>query len=86
MLPNISFVLDSQHSGYCRSPHNEWAAENGKETIDVPAIEVELQGNETIAEYINEINITKEGMDYPDYVRGAANITQTANSCNGITN
>lgn len=39
-----------------------------------PAIEVELQGNETIAEYINEINITKKEWTTPDYVRGAANI------------
>ena len=42
------------------SLYNEWAAENGEEAINVPAIEVELQGNETIAEYINEINITKK--------------------------
>ena len=47
---------------------------NGEEAINVPAIEVELQGNETIAEYINEINITKKEWTTPDYVRGAANI------------
>ena len=67
-------VLDGQHRVIAAALYNEWAAENGKETIDVPAIEVELQGNETIAEYINEINITKKEWTTPDYVRGAANI------------
>ena len=67
-------VLDGQHRVIAAALYNEWAAENGKETIDVPAIEVELQGNETIAEYINEINITKKEWTTPDKVRGAANI------------
>ena len=67
-------VLDGQHRVIAAALYNEWAAENGKETVDVPAIEVELQGNETIAEYINEINITKKEWTTPDYVRGAANI------------
>ena len=67
-------VLDGQHRVIAAALYNEWAAENGKEAIDVPAIEVELQGNETIAEYINEINITKKEWTTPDYVRGAANI------------
>jgi hypothetical protein len=67
-------VLDGQHRTIAASLYNEWAAENGKEAINVPAIEVELQGNETIAEYINEINITKKEWTTPDYVRGAANI------------
>ncbi|WP_278716907.1 hypothetical protein [Bacteroides caecimuris] len=67
-------VLDGQHRTIAASLYNEWAAENGEEAINVPAIEVELQGNETIAEYINEINITKKEWTTPDYVRGAANI------------
>ena len=67
-------VLDGQHRVIAASLYNEWAAENGEEAINVPAIEVELQGNETIAEYINEINITKKEWTTPDYVRGAANI------------
>ena len=67
-------VLDGQHRVIAAALYNEWAAENGEEAINVPAIEVELQGNETIAEYINEINITKKEWTTPDYVRGAANI------------
>ena len=66
--------MDGQHRTIAASLYNEWAAENGEEAINVPAIEVELQGNETIAEYINEINITKKEWTTPDYVRGAANI------------
>ena len=61
-------VLDGQHRTIAASLYNEWAAENGEEAINVPAIEVELQGNETIAEYI------KKEWTTPDYVRGAANI------------
>ena len=67
-------VLDGQHRVIAAALYNEWAAENGEEAINVPAIEVELQENETIAEYINEINITKKEWTTPDYVRGAANI------------
>ena len=52
-------VLDGQHRVIAAALYNEWAAENGKETI---------------AEYINEINITKKEWTTPDYVRGAANI------------
>lgn len=67
-------VLDGQHRAMAATLYNKWAEENEKEMIDVPAIEVELHGNETIAEYINEINITKKEWSTPDYVRGAANI------------
>ena len=67
-------VLDGQHRVVATSLYNEWAKENKKEEIEIPAIVVELQAGETIAEYINEINITKKEWTAPDYVRGAANV------------
>ena len=67
-------VLDGQHRTIAASLYNEWAAVNGDEALNVRPIEVDLQGNETIAEYIYEINITKKEWTTPDYVRGAANI------------
>lgn len=67
-------VLDGQHRVVAASLYNEWAKENEKEAIKVPAVVVELQADETIAEYINEINITKKEWTAPDYVRGAANV------------
>lgn len=67
-------VLDGQHRVVAASLYNEWAKENKKEAIKVPAVIVELQADETIAEYINEINITKKEWTAPDYVRGAANV------------
>lgn len=66
--------MDGQHRTIAATLYNEWAIENDKEVINVPAIEVELQEGETIAEYINEINITKKEWTTPDYVQGAANI------------
>lgn len=67
-------ILDGQHRVVAASLYNEWAKENEKEVINVPAVVVELQAGETIAEYINEINITKKEWTAPDYVRGAANV------------
>lgn len=71
---NYFLILDGQHRTIASTLYNEWAIENDKEVINVPAIEVELQEGETIAEYINEINITKKEWATPDYVQGAANI------------
>ena len=70
---NYFLVVDGQHRPVAASLYNEWARANKQNEIVVPAIIVELQ-NETIAEYINDINITKKEWSTPDYVRGAANI------------
>jgi hypothetical protein len=67
------FVGDGQHRTYAVSEYNAWALENGKDKIEVPAIEAELK-DETITEYINEINITKKEWVKEDYVRSAAQI------------
>ena len=65
--------MDGQHRTVAESLYNEWASDNKQNEIVVPDIIVELQ-DETIAEYINDINITKKEWGTPDYVRGAANI------------
>lgn len=70
---NYFLVVDGQHRTVAASLYNEWAGANKQNEIVVPAIIVELQ-DETIAEYINDINITKKEWGTPDYVRGAANI------------
>lgn len=70
---NYFLVVDGQHRTVAASLYNEWARANKQNEIVVPAIIVELQ-DETIAEYINDINITKKEWGTPDYVRGAANI------------
>ena len=70
---NYFLVVDGQHRTVAASLYNEWARDNKQNEIVVPAIIVELQ-DETIAEYINDINITKKEWGTPDYVRGAANI------------
>lgn len=70
---NYFLVVDGQHRTVATSLYNEWARANKQNEIVVPAIIVELQ-DETIAEYINDINITKKEWGTPDYVRGAANI------------
>ena len=66
-------VGDGQHRTYAVSKYNEWALEEGKEIIEIPAIEVELK-DETFTEYINEINITKKEWIKEDYIRSAAQI------------
>ena len=70
---NYFLVVDGQHRVVATSLYYEWAIANKQDEIEIPAIIIELQ-NETIAEYINDINITKKEWSTPDYVRGAANI------------
>lgn len=67
-------VLDGQHRTIATSFYNSWLKDENQKTIEIPAFIVELHQDETIAEYINDINITKKEWDTPDYVRGAANI------------
>ena len=60
---NYFLVVDGQHRTVAASLYNEWARDNKQNEIVVPAIIVELQ-DETIAEYINDINITKKEWGY----------------------
>lgn len=79
-------VLDGQHRVIAAALYNEWAAENGKETIDVPAIEVELQGMKPLPNIsMRLILLRRNGLPQIMYVVQPI-LTQTANSCNGITN
>lgn len=77
---NISeyyLVVDGQHRVYAVAEYNQWVEENGDNalcTIIVPAEIVELVNDETVAEYINDINITKQEWRVADYVQGAANV------------
>lgn len=72
---NYYLVLDGQHRVFATSLDNE---EENATPIQVPAIEVALADGETIAEYISAINITKTEWRTLEYVRGAANVQQTA--------
>ena len=66
-------VLDGQHRVCATALYNQHLEMQGiEETVVIPAVMVELKENETIAEYINEINITKRQWRIDDYVRGAA--------------
>ena len=70
-------VVDGQHRVYAVAEFNQWVEENGDSdlsTITVPAEIVELVKGETVAEYINDINITKQEWKIADYVQGAANV------------
>lgn len=70
-------VVDGQHRVYAVAEFNQWVEENGDSdlsTIAVPAEIVELVKGETVAEYINDINITKQEWCVADYVQGAANV------------
>ena len=70
-------VLDGQHRVYAVAEYNQWVKENNENnlaTITVPAVIAELEKGETVAEYINEINITKQEWSVADYVQGAANV------------
>lgn len=77
---NISeyyLVVDGQHRVYAVAEYNQWIEKNGENdlcTITVPAEVIELVNDETVAEYINEINITKQEWSVADYVQGAANV------------
>lgn len=67
-------VLDGQHRIFATSLHN---GEKDAMAIQVPAIIVNLNDGETVAEYISAINVTKAEWKPLDYVRGAANVQQT---------
>ena len=69
-------VLDGQHRTYAVASYNKSLKEEGQEPISIPAIEVDLAEDETIAEYITSINITKGEWKTEDYVRGAANVVE----------
>ena len=71
---NYYLVLDGQHRIFATSLHN---GEKDATAIQVPAIIVELANEETVAEYISAINVTKAEWKPLDYVRGAANVQQT---------
>ena len=69
-------IIDGQHRFYAASMLNYELEEKGEPTIQVPGMLAELTGNETVAEYISAVNITKNPWKTNDYVRGAANVKQ----------
>lgn len=69
-------IIDGQHRVYAASMLNRECEKQGEHTIQVPGILIELAENETIAEYISAVNITKMPWKTDDYVRGAANVKQ----------
>lgn len=71
---NYYLVVDGQHRIIATAQYN---GEEGTTPIKVPAIIVELGTEETVAEYISAINVTKTEWKSLDYVRGAANVKQT---------
>lgn len=78
---NYFLLIDGQHRTYATSLYNEWIEKEHPEQapIEIPAVIVELIGGESIAEYINEINITKQEWEVADYVQGAANVHEGNN-------
>lgn len=70
---NYYLVLDGQHRIFATSSYNK---EKDVTPIQVPAIIVNLNDGETVAEYISAINVTKAEWKPLDYVRGAANVMQ----------
>ncbi|WP_289743852.1 hypothetical protein [Muribaculum intestinale] len=64
---NYYLVLDGQHRIFATSLYN---GEKDATAIQVPAIIVELASDETVAEYISAINVTKTEWKPLDYVRG----------------
>ncbi len=71
-LTEYFLILDGQHRTYAVSLFNEGTSELDAKII-IPGIQVSLKDGEGIAEYINEINITKRSWETSDYVIGAAN-------------
>ena len=69
-------VGDGQHRVFAVAEFNVWAAENNVEPIEVPAIEVELM-DETITEYISDINVTRKDWDAKNYLESAAELHPT---------
>ena len=69
-------IIDGQHRVYAASMLNREREKRGEQIIQVPGILIELAENESIAEYISAVNITKMPWKTDDYVRGAANVKQ----------
>lgn len=69
-------IIDGQHRIYAASMLNFEQEEQRKPTFQVPGILVELAENESVAEYISAVNITKIPWKTDDYVRGAANVKE----------
>jgi len=69
-------IIDGQHRVYAASMLNCEREKKGERTFQVPGILIELAENETIAEYISAVNITKMPWKTDDYIRGAANVKQ----------
>ena len=69
-------IIDGQHRVYAASMLNREREKHGEHIIQVPGILIELAKNESIAEYISAVNITKMPWKTDDYVRGAANVKQ----------
>jgi hypothetical protein len=67
-------IIEGQHRCFAVSLYNEWLISKGENPIDVPAIEIELNGEEALAEYLSEINMTQKEWTKEDYLRGAANL------------
>lgn len=69
-------VVDGQHRVYAVAMYNERLKQEneGVSAIEVPAVIIKLVNDETVAEYINDINITKQEWKIADYVQGAANV------------
>ncbi|MDE6097048.1 MAG: hypothetical protein K2G52_12780 [Muribaculaceae bacterium] len=66
-------ILDGQHRVFAASLFN---GQENLTPIQVPAVLVELNEDETISQYISAINVTKAEWKPLDYVRGAANVTE----------
>jgi hypothetical protein len=73
---NYYLVIEGQHRTYAASMYNDWLVAQSLEPIKIPAIEVDFQKDETLIEYLNEINVTKREWSKEDYLRGSANICQ----------
>ena len=71
---NFWLVLEGQHRTYAVSKYNDWLTEQSRDTIDIPAKEAEFINGESITEFINEINVTKNEWSKEDYLNGSANI------------
>jgi len=73
-IQNYYLVVDGHHRTFAVLQFNEWATKQGKDIINIPAIEVELIKSESVTEYCNEINFTKKEWSKEDYLNGAASV------------
>jgi hypothetical protein len=64
--------LDGQHRTMAASLYNDWLLVQAMTPIKIPAIEIDLINDETIAEYISEKNCTVNNWGIEDFVKGAA--------------